>query len=440
MGLKIFRRMLIIRLALSFVLDYWKICRIDKRLQGEQREAAVNQICTNAGVRMRQTAFYLKGIIVKIGQFLSMRQDVLPRAFTQELAGLQDALPAAPFSSVQRLLEKELTETPFKKFDEEAIAAASLAQVHKAILLDGTEVAVKIIRPGMERLARIDLDTLGLVAKLTQRIPALRRKMNFTQLHQEFTETIQRELDCRQELSQIRRFETMFSSDPRIKIPNVYENLCTRRILTMEYIEGARVTDQQELSKWEIDTVSIAETLLDAYFRQLLVFGFIHVDPHPGNLLILPDHRLCFLDFGMIDELTASEVQTLRGLFQSIMFRDLNGILSAFEQLGFLPTNTNRKDMLPMVSQVLDRINGGNSRQAKPELKEVVTALRSFLKHSPIQLQAKYMFLVRATGILITVLTGLAPQTNWFEILFRVGPPVFSTPIKAADELLEKGV
>ncbi|WP_017753860.1 ABC1 kinase family protein [Calidifontibacillus oryziterrae] len=431
---KILRRLLIIRLALSLVVDYWKICRIDRRLQGEEREAAVNQIYTSAGIRMRKTAFRLKGVIVKIGQFLSMRQDILPKAFTLELAGLQDELPTAPLPAIKRLLENELKNfnTPiFKHFEEDAIAAASLAQVHKAFLFDGTEVAVKVIRPGIEKLARIDLATIGLVTKVIQRIPSLSRKMNFIQMHQEFTDTISRELDCLQEIKQMKRFEEMFASNQRIKIPKVYENFSTQRVLVMEHVEGARVTDYETLSKWGIDPASIAETLLDAYFRQILVFGYIHLDPHPGNLLILPDNRLCFLDFGMVDELTAEEVKTIRWLVQSIMLGNLDGILSTFEELGFLPADANRKDLQPTLSQVLERLHNSGSQQSKPEFKHVVAGLRHFIKNSPLQLQAKYMFLIRCIGILITVLSILAPRTDWFEILYRIGPSVFNTPVQA---------
>lgn len=434
MRITIIRRLLIIRLVLSLVLDYWKVCRIEKRLQGVERTAALNRIYSNAGKRVRWTAFKLKSIIVKIGQFLSMRGDLLPHAFTNELTDLHDALPPAPFSSVRRLLEKELNgdiHTVFKEFNEEPIAAASLAQVHKATILDGTVVAVKVIKPKMERFAQIDLNTIGLAARVINRIPAFRRKMNFVDMHREFTETIHRELDCRQEVSHMERFAEMFSDNPNVKIPNVYKELCTKRLLIMEFIEGARVTDHETLSKWKVDRTAIGETLLDAYFKQLLVYGFIHVDPHPGNLLILRDHRLCFLDFGMIDELTTDEVKTIRRLFQSVMFSDIDGILSAFEDLGFLPPQTNHKELAPMISQVLNRLSGSDGQQNSPELKQFVAGMKFFIKNSPIQLQAKYMFLLRGTGILITVLNQLAPGTNWMEILLRVGPAIFSTSVKS---------
>jgi predicted unusual protein kinase regulating ubiquinone biosynthesis (AarF/ABC1/UbiB family) len=429
---KIFRRFLLIRLALSFVVDYWRIRRLNKKWQGEQLKAAVDQVYANAGKRMCLTAFRLKGVIVKAGQFLSMRQDILPQAFTSQLEDLQDSIPAAPFTAVRPLIEQELKRKlhrVFKTFDEEAIAAASLAQVHKAVLLDGAEVAVKIFRPRMEKLIQVDLGTLGIIAKVTQRFPSFTHKMNFVELHRQFKETIERELDCRQELIHLQRFEEIFSNDKRIAVPKAYEEYTTQRLLVMEYVEGVRITDRKHLAEWGVNGLSIAETLLEAYFRQFLVYGFIHVDPHPGNLLVLPDQRLCFLDFGMINELTTDEVHTLRKLMQSILMRDLEGILIAFVQLGFLPSNVDRDQFKPMISQLLNRLNGDGNHQT-PALGAVAAGMRSFLHESPIQLQAKYMLLIRCTGILITTLTILAPHNNWYESLMKVGPSVFMEPVE----------
>jgi predicted unusual protein kinase regulating ubiquinone biosynthesis (AarF/ABC1/UbiB family) len=433
MRLKIFRRFLLIRLALSFVVDYWRIRRLNKKWQGEQLKEAVDQVYANAGRRMRLTAFRLKGVIVKAGQFLSMRQDILPQSFIKELADLQDSLPAAPFAAVGPSIEHELRSKlnrVFASFEEDAIAAASLAQVHKAVLLDGTKVAVKIFRPRMEKLIQVDLSTLRLIAKVTQRFPSLTRKMNFVELHRQFKETIERELDCRQELIHLQRFAEIFSDDERIAVPRAYEEYTTQRLLVMEYIDGARITDRKRWMEWGVNGLSIAETLLEAYFRQFLVYGFIHVDPHPGNLLILPDKRLCFLDFGMINELKNNEIHSIRGLMQSILMRDTDGILTAFEQLGFLPLNADRNYFKPIIHQLLERLNGNSSHQT-PEMGSVAAGFRSFLHDSPIQLQAKYMLLIRGTGILITTLALLAPQHNWFESLMKVGPSVFMAPVEA---------
>jgi predicted unusual protein kinase regulating ubiquinone biosynthesis (AarF/ABC1/UbiB family) len=434
MILRIKRRILLIRLALSFVLDYRKIQRLNKRLSGGELEREVNRICAKAGRRMRNTAFQMKGIIVKVGQFLSMRKDVLPKAFIQELADLQDALPAEPFQNIKPFIEKELKkgiDEVFQEFDEIAVAAASLAQVHRAVLKDGTEVAVKILRPRIEELAQADLDTLGLIAKVTQRFPSLGRKMNFVLLHKEFTETIQRELNGISESEHMQRFAGMFSDNPQIVIPKVFDRYTSRRMLVMEYINGARITDRELLLKWGIDGQTVARALLDAYLKQLLIYGFIHVDPHPGNLLILPGNRICFLDFGMVDELTMEEVHTLRSLLKNILFQNIEGILSAFERLGFLAPGADVSHLEPIIHHVLDRLAGKVEAGEVPELSNVVGGLQSFLHDQSIQLQAKYMFLIRGTGILITTLAICAPHTDWMGLLFDVMPSVMSEPVQA---------
>lgn len=437
MILRLKRRFLLIRLALSFVLDYKKITHLNKRLSGAEREREVNKVCRKAGKRMRNTAFHMKGIIVKVGQFLSMRRDLLPQAFIQELADLQDALPAEPYQTIRPYIEHELKQNideAFRKFETEAVAAASLAQVHKAVLSDGTQVAVKILRPNMEKLAKADLDTLGLIAKVTQRFPALGHKMNFVQLHREFTETIQRELNGLSEQEHLLRFTKMFANNQQIKVPKVYDSYTTHRLIVMEYIEGARITDKKLLSEWKIDRSIVAGSLLGAYMQQLLVYGFIHLDPHPGNLLILPGNRICFLDFGMVDELSADEVKTLRSLLQNIIFQNPDGILRAFERLGFLAPGADTSHLKPIINHVLSQLSGSVESGEVPELKTVVSGLKSFLHDNSIQLQAKYMFLIRGTGILITTLAIISPHTDWMGLLFDIVPPVMESPVEEPDD------
>jgi len=419
MKIKLIRRFFIIRLALSFIFDFWRIGFLKKRLQGEHLEEAINRICAYAGIRMRNTAFRLEGIIVKVGQFLSMREDLLPKAFTEQLTDLQDAMPPVPFSKMKPYLEKELNqrlESIFDRFEKNPIAAASLAQVHKAMLKDGSVVAVKVIRPNMEKIAKADLDSLGLVAKITKLFPSLRRKMNFVQLHLEFSQTILRELDCRQELIHLQRFSAMFEGDQRIKIPYAYQEYTTKRILVMEFIEGIRVTDRTRLHSLGVNTTVIAEILLKAYFLQLFVYGFIHVDPHPGNLLILSNHRICMLDFGMVDELSMDEVTLFRRLFQSIFLGDLNEILSVLAELGFV---SNKEAVRPIICQFLDQFSETTSPR------DTTAEFGSLLRKNHLQLQAKYMFLLRSLGFMMSTLKRLTPNTSIFDLLIRVGPEVF---------------
>lgn len=433
----IIRRVLTIRLALLFVIDYWKICMISRRLEGLEREKAMNRIYQKAGRRMKNTAFLLKGIIVKIGQFLSMRHDILPKAFTNELIDLQDSLPAVPFNKIYRSIETELGEQlddVFLSFEKKAAAAASLAQVHRAVLKDGNNVAVKILRPGIEQIAKADLSTLRLIAWIVQRIPGLRKKMDFINLHREFSKTVWRELDGIQEMEHMEKFNRMFAAHDSINAPFVYKQYTSKRLLIMEFIEGSKITDEKQLKIRTINAIKTAEIILDCYLRQILVYGFIHLDPHPGNILIKDKGEVYLLDFGMVDQLSKQEVQTLRHLLQSLMIGDVDEIVSCIDKLGYIPDQSHIDRVKQMITKFMDSLDSIEFNDEAPAIQNVVSNLRSFIQDNPIQLQAKYMFLFRCIGILITTITTLAPNIIWMESLLKIGPSVFNTPISIEKE------
>jgi predicted unusual protein kinase regulating ubiquinone biosynthesis (AarF/ABC1/UbiB family) len=435
MRLVIIRRVITVRLALLFLLDYWKIYMVSKRLHGIEREEAINRICKKSGRRMKKTAFLLKGMIVKIGQFLSMRHDIFPKAFTNELIDLQDSLPAVPFHKIYRSIEKELgqpLDEVFHTFEKDAIAAASLAQVHRAVLKDGNKVAVKIFRPKIEQIAQADMRTLRLIALVVQRIPALSKKMDFVELHREFSKTIYRELDGIQEMSHIERFKHMFGSHHSIKVPYVFEQYTSKRLLIMEFIEAINISDRTKLQENNIDSLRNAELILECYLRQILVHGFIHLDPHPGNILIKHNGDVCFLDFGMVAQLSKQEVQTFRYLIQSIMLGDVDGIVSSLDKLGYIPDQRQRDKVTLIILNVFESLNESNHKE--PSFQRVIGILRSFIKDNPIQLQAKYMFLMRCIGILMTTLTTLAPNISLMETIMKIGPEIFNTPIAVDEE------
>lgn len=199
----------------------------------------------------------------------------------------------------------------------------------------------------------------------------------------------------------------------------------------MDFIEGAKISEQEQLLLWNVDGRKIAETLIDIYLRQLLVYGFIHVDPHPGNILILPDGRICLIDFGMVSELSEQEIQAFRKLLQSTFMRNPTGILDALGLLGFLRAGADLETLIPLIEKLLDRLTGNESSEEVPDLSSVVEGMQSLLTDSPIQIQSKFIFLIRGTGILITTLTNLSPHTDWLNILANIGPSVFMAPIDA---------
>ncbi len=414
-----FRSLVIFRLAIALLFDYWRIRRASEKLDGARRDQVVAQAYARTGARIRRAAFHLQGLIIKVGQFLSARTDVLPLAFTRELTQLQDAVPGVSLHKIRPMIEQELgahLSSIFLQVSEEPLAAASLGQVHKGVLPNGDIVAIKVLRPGIERLAAIDLFALKKVVLFMARYTRIGRQINSKGLYDEFSAMVQKELDYRIEADNLRHFQKNFVHDNRIVIPRLYDNYVTRRILVMEYIEGAKVTDLAQIDAWNITQENIAKILLDAYLQQILVDGFVHVDPHPGNLLILPNERVCFLDFGMMSNIDLKDISVFSHLVTSALTRNLAGIVQGMDELGFLQPHANREFLQRAIGYMLDRISGISLKKGE-DLDQFLEDFQHFLHDEPISIQAKYMFLGRAIGMASGVITSLYPDIDWIKLL-----------------------
>ncbi|MCL6548119.1 MAG: hypothetical protein K6T30_04325 [Alicyclobacillus sp.] len=375
-------------------------------------------VLAEAGRAVREAAFQLCGVIVKAGQFLAMRRDILPEAFTRELEGLQDEVPPASFEAIRRTVEQALgkpVSEVFRSLDETPVASASLAQVHRATLYSGDAVAVKVLRPGIERMVQADLTTLRFILHAVRRVPGIRTYVNLEGLYEAFAETLAREIDLVQEARHMRLFMERYGNDPRVVVPAVYDSLSGRRVLVMSWVEGADLRDVERLREWGVNPAAVRDTLIQLYARQLLADGFVHLDPHFGNFKVLPDGRLAVLDHGMAMQLGKEEVQAFRGMIQSAMFGDRNGVLSALRTLGFV---SDQADVRLFDELWLAFHTSKHSREA---LRDVI---RGLLNHPSFQVQTRYMLLIRCIGILKAVLERLTGgEVRWTELLpERVAP------------------
>lgn len=276
-------------------------------------------------IRLRRLLVKLGPTYVKFGQVLSLRPDLIPVEITKELSLLTNQVP--PFSSETaiKIVEKELekpVEKLFSHFDERPLAAGSLAQVHKATLLNGKKVAVKIMRPGIEKTVKEDIHILRFFARYAEtHIPEV-QSIRPVRLVEEFAETINRELDFTVEATHAKRFGAMYADNPAIKVAAIYRDYSSKRVLTMTLIDGIKLDDEEALTKTHIDKQTLAQNGVNALLQQVFVEGFFHADPHPGNYFALPENVFAFIDYGMAGRLSVLNRRELAAFFISFLNQD----------------------------------------------------------------------------------------------------------------------
>ena len=342
----------------------------------------------------------LGSAFIKLGQLLSARPDVLPADLVEQLATLQDRVPAFPFAVVQDLLEQELGERCAEIIDleSEPLGSASLAQVHRASLRSGRQVVLKVQRPGLERTFRLDLEVMQQVAAAVQRHPRWGRGRDWIGIAQECRRVLLRELDFRLEAEHAARFRQQFLDDPGIRIPAVVWELSTRRVLCLDYVPGIKITDRQALMEAGIVPAAVAEKGAASYLQQLVRFGFFHADPHPGNLAVASDGALIYYDFGMMGQLSSRLRGRLGSMVRAAAGRDAAGLVKELQLAGVIapgvdpgPVRRLVRVMLeealtpPFSANVLERLSGdlydlvyGQPFRLPPELIFVMRALSTF--------------------------------------------------------------
>ncbi len=274
--------------------------------------------------RLRQALVELGPTFVKLGQVLSVRPDILPQDVLSEFQSLQDRVPPMSEADVRHVLERELgrpMHEVFAEFDLEPLGSASIAQVHRAVLLDGRHVAVKLQRRGIERRIRSDMHILYSLAQLVEGRVAVPGLHTPTAVVREFDQAITAELDFLTELRSAERLGRHVDDLPGVKVPEVYGRWSTGRLLVMELIQGRRLADEMAQAD-ERGRRKLAHAIMEATYRQVFEYGFFHGDPHPGNLLVTPEGTLAYIDFGVVGTLTGAMQDTLIQAFTSMVFRD----------------------------------------------------------------------------------------------------------------------
>ncbi len=398
----------------------------------------------------RALAIQLGGVMIKLGQFLSSRVDVLPPEITRELAGLQDEVPPADTALVMGLLREQLGDISrrFEYIDTTPLAAASLGQVYRARLKPprgasgpGERVVIKVQRPRIEELVRTDLAALRVVARWLMRYKPIRKRANTPALMEEFARTLWEELDYKSEADNAEHFAAIHADNPNIYIPRVYREHSTERVVVLEDVEALKIADVEALEAAGIDPKAVADLLLEAYFKQIFVAEFFHADPHPGNLFVRPQpftpadagaappaarpFQLIFVDFGMAVRVPRAVGENLRKVLIGVTQRDAHQLTEAYRDLGFFLPGADLDRITEAQEVVLGHIWGRNLLDlTQPDVREVEAIGREFrdlIYDFPFQIPQDFIYLGRAVGMISGLVSRLDPQINPWRQIERYG-------------------
>ena len=410
----------------------------------------------NSAQQYRQLAIDMGGVLIKVGQFLSARVDVLPEAITTELAGLQDEVPPEEFSAIRCVVESEFNqplETIFLAFNDTPVAAASLGQVHQAKLNlsnlsseDQTQneedslvqVVVKIQRPDIEDIIATDLAAIRTVGKWLQRYRPVSRRANIPALIQEFSSTLYEEIDYLAEGKNAEIFANNFKNRPGVRVPAVVWSHTTRRVLTLEDVTAIKITDYEEIAAAKVDLQEVADRLFQTYLQQIFEDGFFHADPHPGNLFVSPrpipawryvqddqdlldtqNWQLTFVDFGMVGRVPPDIHAGMREMAIAIGTRNTARMVKAFQLMGVLLPNADLELIEKAEAKMFEQFWGKNMSELKEinheDMHEYMHEFRDLMYDMPFQVPQNMILLGRCIAILSGMCTGLNPQFNVWE-------------------------
>jgi ubiquinone biosynthesis protein len=392
-----------------------KRIRIDKTQHTIQSE---NIIALNSSERLRMAFEELGATFIKLGQMLSLRSDIIPAEFAKEFSKLQDSVQKDETEKIKSVLLKEygkpLNEV-FLEFDETPIAAASIAQVHKAKLKTGEEVAVKILHPGVTEKIEADLEILRNLSRLIETHITESRPYQPVEIIKEFEKSIKKELNLFLEGQNIDTFRNYFQDDPTIKLPIVYWDYTTQGILVTEFINGIKISELLNNEASDIDPKQVTMNSANALMKQIFEIGIFHADPHPGNIFVLPGNVIAPIDFGNVGRIDDDMRNAFIEMIMGIVDQDPNRITRALVSIDFVDDHTNLRglkiDLMEFIQHYykvpLNRIN----------LSKLIDEFIELLRTHQIKLTADLSILIRTLAISEAIARELYPQFNFAEIL-----------------------
>ncbi|WP_309128751.1 AarF/UbiB family protein [Microbacterium sp.] len=421
--------------ARAFVQTWWYELVLPRLGMSRVAESTRDARTLRLARRFRDLAVDLGGLMIKVGQFMSSRLDVLPPEITAELAGLQDEVPAVPFEEIRALAEAQLgvpLERAFASFDPVPVAAASLGQAHRAVLSETDaadtgldRVVVKVQRPAIDQIVAVDLAALRRVAGWLRRVRVVSDRVDAPALVEEFAQTCHEEIDYLHEAASAERFAECFADEPRVSAPAVVWERTTRRVLTLEDVTAIKINDTRGLREAGIDPAEVAQVFAEVMLDQVFTHSFVHADPHPGNIFVTPHAsgtggwHLTFVDFGMMAEVPDRLRDGLRSLIIAVASRNSRGLVSAAQEIGVLLPSASTAELERALTVLFARFGGmgfNELRDVDPrEFQAFAVEFGDTVRALPVQLPEKLLLLMRAVSLTSGMCSSLDPTFNIWE-------------------------
>ncbi len=407
---------LVIRRLLTII---WVLGGFFLRLKLDQWRKVQEQNKYKRARELRELLTQLGPTYIKVGQALSTRPDLVRKDFLEELTKLQDQLPPFDSAIAFQIIEQELQrpiKNAYQEISPQPVAAASLGQVYRAELYSGEEVAVKVQRPNLEPILTLDLYIMRWgIAKIKSWLP-LNLGHDLTLIIDEFGTKLFEEIDYINEGQNAERFALNFQNEPSVKVPKIYWDYTSYCVLTLEWINGFKLTDTNKIKAANLEQNQLVEVGVVAGIRQLLEHGFFHADPHPGNLFAMPDGRIAYIDFGMMDQLEEETKETIASSVVHLLNRDYERLAEDFIFLGFLAPNTEIEPILPALEQVLGNAMGESVKNFN--FKTITDQFSELMYEYPFRVPAKFALIIRSLITQEGLALTLDPDFKIVEIAY----------------------
>jgi predicted unusual protein kinase regulating ubiquinone biosynthesis (AarF/ABC1/UbiB family) len=406
--------------ASSIYLGYRSNAWRNRYVPPEEAARRKSEYHRRSAQRLLDTATELQGLLIKVGQLIGARADVFPDEYVDVLSKLHDTVPPRPYEIIQRAIESQLgtsIENIFAEFDTIPIASASLAQVHRGRLHDGRDVAVKVQYPDIEEIVKVDLQNLHLLLQAARRVL---RSFDFSPVIEELQANVPLELDFINEGHNAELAARNFAGNDDIIVPKIYWEYTTRKLLTMEFLEGIKITDFAAIDAAGIDRQAIGRLLVESYFRQIFTHGFFHADPHPGNLFVRPGPKLVIVDFGLAKQLPPTFLRGFVKLTMALMSEDKPTLVQAFRELGFRSKHDDDDTAFEALGDAMvTRLSRNNEfNRDRRMLAEFNDRMMRLFRENPIvRVPGEFLYIGRVMGLLGGLGAQLGSQVNLLDVL-----------------------